>query len=536
MKFVSDILAKAGLVVDGVVTLNNTATGQTPAANDNSTKLATTAWVQNYVVPYSLPVASSTILGGIKVGFGLAITEAGVLSITSGGSSSATFKTDQTYVATAGQTTFTVSNGYLPDHLDVFINGIYINKSEYTATDGLTVVLNAAATVGQIVTVVAYSPFVISETPSARTTCRITATAGQTVFNCEYVVGQIDVFYNGSKLDIAEYTAINGTTVTLASPAILGDKIEISTWYVGGGLYAGRTLTINGVTQDLTVNRTWNTLPINGTTGQILAKASNTSFDTEWIDNYTSQVKHLVKLGENMSIGTPVYVPITQDSGTVMTVMKASNAAESTSSKTLGIIASSGVTGDFVYVITEGLLPGLNTAAVSKGDPIWLGPNGTLIFGLLNKPVAPAHLVFLGIVTRSQSVNGEIFVKVQNGFEFSELHDYVENGVQNNYVISYESSTSLYKPKAISTLLGYTPSNDTLVSHLAGTETFTGAKTFTGGLTVTSTTAGFIPPRMTSAQKLAISSPTVGTILYQTDGTEGLYVYTSSGWKALVIT
>lgn len=30
MKFLSDILAKAGLTVDGVVTLNNTATGQTP--------------------------------------------------------------------------------------------------------------------------------------------------------------------------------------------------------------------------------------------------------------------------------------------------------------------------------------------------------------------------------------------------------------------------------------------------------------------------------------------------------------------------
>ena len=65
MKFLSDILAKAGLTVDGVVTLNNTATGQTPDANDNSTKLATTAWVRGFVTPYSLPIASSVTLGGI---------------------------------------------------------------------------------------------------------------------------------------------------------------------------------------------------------------------------------------------------------------------------------------------------------------------------------------------------------------------------------------------------------------------------------------------------------------------------------------
>ena len=46
-----------------------------------------------------------------------------------------------------------------------------------------------------------------------------------------------------------------------------------------------------------------------------------------------------------------------------------------------------------------------------------------------------------------------------------------------------------------------------------------------------STTQGFLPPRMTNAQRTAISSPAVGLIVYQTDSTEGLYVYTSSGWK-----
>jgi hypothetical protein len=34
-------------------------------------------------------------------------------------------------------------------------------------------------------------------------------------------------------------------------------------------------------------------------------------------------------------------------------------------------------------------------------------------------------LVFIGIVTRKQQNNGEIFVKVQNGFEVEEIHNIV---------------------------------------------------------------------------------------------------------------
>jgi hypothetical protein len=55
-------------------------------------------------------------------------------------------------------------------------------------------------------------------------------------------------------------------------------------------------------------------------------------------------------------------------------------------------------------------------------------------------------------------------------------------------------------------------------------------------LQATSTTKGFLPPRGTNAQRNAISSPAVGLIFYCTDATEGLYIYTSSGWKSLTMT
>ena len=196
-----------------------------------------------------------------------------------------------------------------------------------------------------------------------------------------------------------------------------------------------------------------------------------------------STLKHQVKLGEAINKGQAVYV--SSADGTNMIVSKASNASEATSSKTLGLIETSGVLNDQVNVVTEGLLAGLDTSTAAAGDPVWLGTGGNLIFGLANKPYAPAHLVFIGIVTRVHQNNGEIFVKVQNGFELKEIHDVqITTTPSNNTVLAYESATSLYKMKSIATLLGYTPADDSLVVHLAGTETITGAKTFSSALTL----------------------------------------------------
>jgi hypothetical protein len=50
-------------------------------------------------------------------------------------------------------------------------------------------------------------------------------------------------------------------------------------------------------------------------------------------------------------------------------------------------------------------------------------------------------------------------------------------------------------------------------------------------LEVKSTTKGLLSPRMTEAQKNAISTPATGLLIYQTDGTSGFYYYDGSIWK-----
>ena len=49
-------------------------------------------------------------------------------------------------------------------------------------------------------------------------------------------------------------------------------------------------------------------------------------------------------------------------------------------------------------------------------------------------------------------------------------------------------------------------------------------------LDLTTTTKGFLPPRMTATQRAAISLPAAGLMVYQSDGTSGLYYYTGSAW------
>jgi len=53
-------------------------------------------------------------------------------------------------------------------------------------------------------------------------------------------------------------------------------------------------------------------------------------------------------------------------------------------------------------------------------------------------------------------------------------------------------------------------------------------------LEVQSTSKGLLTPRMTNAQKQAISSPATGLTIYQTDSTAGYYVYTGSAWTRLL--
>ena len=135
----------------------------------------------------------------------------------------------QSYSATSNQTTFTVTNGYTPGYIDVYLNGSKLQQSaEFTATDGSTFVLSTGASLNDIVDVVAFD-MGVNTNPNYTTTRLVTrtvATASQTSFSVSYDVGYVDVYLNGSKLDSTEFTATTGSTVVLTTAATENDVLE----------------------------------------------------------------------------------------------------------------------------------------------------------------------------------------------------------------------------------------------------------------------------------------------------------------------
>ena len=157
--------------------------------------------------------------------------------------------------------------------------------------------------------------------------------------------------------------------------------------------------------------------------------------------------------GSTLLKGQVVYASGSVGASGKLRVSVSSNAAESTSSKTFGILAEDIINGGEGLLVSEGLLEGIDTSTASDGDPVWLGVNGAKIYGLANKPSAPAHLVFLGIVVGGGNVNnGSIFVKIQNGFELEELHNVSIATLADNQVLRYDVTTGLWKNETIDNL------------------------------------------------------------------------------------
>ena len=221
------------------------------------------------------------------------------------------------FIATAGQTTFSGvdSNGYVLNYsvgfCDVFLNGRRLTPtSDYTATDGSTIVLQSAASVNDVIFVASASTFDASDWVTNSVNYVYTATAGQTTFTggddnggtLSYVNGTILVSVNGINLPQTDYTATNGSTVILNSGVNAGDIVQIfslrtmavvnflplSGGTVSGSITVGNStvntqitagnIALNGST--LLIGNSTSNVVLTGTTITISNSTSNASFGT----------------------------------------------------------------------------------------------------------------------------------------------------------------------------------------------------------------------------------------------------------------
>jgi hypothetical protein len=175
--------------------------------------------------------------------------------------------------------------------------------------------------------------------------------------------------------------------------------------------------------------------------------------------------------GASIPAGSIVYISGATGNRPLITLSQANNDANS--AQTMGFTKTAIANNAFGYVIVRGEVENLDTSALTEGAQLYLSPTVAGAY-TTTKPTAPQHLVYVGIVIRAHPTLGTILVAVQNGYELGELHDVALGTLANNDLLTYESSTDLWKNKTAATL-GIAP--------LA-------SPALTGNVTITSNTTG----------------------------------------------
>ncbi len=185
---------------------------------------------------------------------------------------------------------------------------------------------------------------------------------------------------------------------------------------------------------------------------------------------------------------------------------------DNNSADTIGLVTETIATNQEGFIMTVGNLEEINTTGSLQGetwvdgDVLYLSPTTPGALTNIKPTGATGHIVVMGYVEYSHAIHGKIYVKIMNGWELDELHNVYISSPTNNEVLTYESSTSLWKNKTVATALGYTPVPETRTLTINGTtQDLSADRTFTiaTGLTVGST---------------AIASGTVGRVLFEGTG------------------
>ena len=186
-----------------------------------------------------LTITGSLSVSTLTTGSGVRYVIADANGLISAQTASAAIFVTQKDIATAGQTSFNVVNGYSTGYVTVFVNGTKLSADEYTDTSGTTIVLATGSMVNDVVEFQKYMPAAGVSNNALRHINYFTTTLGQTAFTVDYTPGLLDVFYNGSKLSNVEYTANNGTSITLATGSNSGDTLEVDVYSYQVGAFSG---------------------------------------------------------------------------------------------------------------------------------------------------------------------------------------------------------------------------------------------------------------------------------------------------------
>lgn len=177
----------------------------------------------------------------------------------------------------------------------------------------------------------------------------------------------------------------------------------------------------------------------------------------EFLNNESQLITATVvnKTGVNLLASNYQVVKVSTAQGQRLAVDFAQANNDNNSADTIGLVKEnitnnlSGditILGQIIEINTTGSLQGETWV---DGDVLYLSPTTAGKATNIKPTGLTGHIVVLGYVEYAHAIHGKIYVKVANGFELDELHNVYINPstIANNDVLTYESSSSLWKNK-----------------------------------------------------------------------------------------
>ena len=268
-----------------------------------------------------------------------------------------------------------------------------------------------------------------------------------------------NIVTNTAPDQIVSLTAGTGIAVSGTYPSFTIDNTQDLSGYVP---YTGATQDVDLGTHKISVDAVeFSLTPTNSPGAGQIAYVGNTgalayNMNGSAVTSQIGQTLHaFVHNADSVTITKGQAVYLFGASGNKASVKLANNTGDPTSAKTFGLAAEDITSGQNGFITVQGVLDGLNTGAYNAGDTLYLGATAGSLTSV--KPYAPNHLVYIGVVEKANNGNGQIYVRVQNGYELDEIHDVdlITTPPVNKDLLTYVTGTpNLWKNQSLGTILG----------------------------------------------------------------------------------
>ena len=379
-----------------------------------------------------------------------------------GGTAASAILVEYQFTATASQTTFTGSDdnsetlSYTANAIQVFLNGILLDSAtDYTATNGTSVVLTSAAALNDYIQIVAFKKKIGDGNVSVDT---FTGDDSTTAFTLSLDPGDENntrVFIDGVYQSKSNYS-VSGTTLTFstAPPTSTAVEVEIGNRVVTLDTLSDLDLPDDvklrlGTSQDLQIYHDGSNGFIKNTTGDLYIEDSNGSirirpktgesginvladssvelyYDNskklettndgvtvtgdveadEFIGDLRGAILFKAQAGEALAKGDVVY--ISGISGNTTIVSKA-DADDASKMPAFGLAAGAASANSSVEVYTSGTISGIDTSSFSVGDEVFTSTTAGALTATAPTGESAA-LQKIGKVTRSHASSGSLFI------------------------------------------------------------------------------------------------------------------------------